>query len=161
MHRRPVHHVTVQHLGDRLAVSLDLEVDGQLSLKEGHAIASELEDGIAAELGPGVEVETHLEPLDVQDLHGRDVSKDKLERIAAALAARASQDDLVSEIHDVRARPTEAGLVVNFHCTMSPECSIAEMHAHVDDIERSLRKEMPEIVRVVGHAEPTAALSSA
>ena len=154
VHRRPVHHVTVQHIGDRLAVSFDLEVDGRLSLKEGHAIASDLEQVIAAELGPGVEVETHLEPLDVQGIHGQDAPGDQLDHIRVALISRASQDGFVREIHDVRARATEVGLVVNFHCTMSAECSIAEMHTHVDDIERALRKDMPEIVRVVGHAEP-------
>ena len=31
---------------------------------------------------------------------------------------------------------------------------LIHMHTHVDDIERALRKDMPEIVRVVGHAEP-------
>jgi hypothetical protein len=28
--RHPVHHITVQHIGDQLSVSLDLEVDGQM-----------------------------------------------------------------------------------------------------------------------------------
>jgi divalent metal cation (Fe/Co/Zn/Cd) transporter len=41
--RRPVHHITVQRIGERLSVGLDLEVDGRLSLRAGHAIASELE----------------------------------------------------------------------------------------------------------------------
>ena len=55
--RRPVHHVTVQHVDERLSVSLDVEVDGRLSLAKGHAIASQLERAIAQELGPDVEVE--------------------------------------------------------------------------------------------------------
>ncbi|MFZ4809650.1 MAG: cation-efflux pump, partial [Hyphomicrobiaceae bacterium] len=55
--RRPVHHVTIQHVGDKLSVSLDLEVDGKLRLSEGHAIASQLELAIEEELGGGVEVE--------------------------------------------------------------------------------------------------------
>ena len=58
-----VHHVTVHSLEGRLAVSLDLEVDGALSLAAAHDIATGLEDAIREELGPGVEVETHIEPL--------------------------------------------------------------------------------------------------
>src|SRR5262249_56417383 len=57
------HHVTVHALEGRLAVSLDLEVDGALSLAAAHDIATGLEDAIRDELGPGVEVETHIEPL--------------------------------------------------------------------------------------------------
>ena len=46
-----VHHVTVHDLKDRLAISLDLEVDGKLSLRDAHALADGLESAIAAELG--------------------------------------------------------------------------------------------------------------
>ena len=52
-----VHHVTVHELRDKLAVSLDLEVDGRLSLGAAHEMADGLESAIAAELGPSVEVE--------------------------------------------------------------------------------------------------------
>ncbi len=48
-----VHHVTVQDIGGRLSVSLDLELDGKLSLAQAHEVADGLEDSIAAELGPG------------------------------------------------------------------------------------------------------------
>ena len=41
------HHVTVHSLEGRLAVSLDLEVDGALSLAAAHDIATGLEDAIA------------------------------------------------------------------------------------------------------------------
>ncbi|MBV9531494.1 MAG: cation diffusion facilitator family transporter, partial [Bradyrhizobium sp.] len=38
-----VHHVTVHDLGDKLIVSIDLEVDGEMPLTEAHAIANRLE----------------------------------------------------------------------------------------------------------------------
>ena len=47
-----VHHVTVHAIGGRLSVSLDLEVDGSLSLGAAHEIADGLEAAIRAELGP-------------------------------------------------------------------------------------------------------------
>ena len=58
-----VHHVTVTEIEDRLAISLDLEVDGKLSLRAAHEQADALEDALATELGRHVEVETHIEPL--------------------------------------------------------------------------------------------------
>ena len=62
-----VHHVTVHAIEGRLAISLDLEVDGSLSLGAAHDIASGLEDAIREELGPDVEVDTHIEPLQPYD----------------------------------------------------------------------------------------------
>jgi divalent metal cation (Fe/Co/Zn/Cd) transporter len=49
--RIPVHHVTVQSIDQRLSVSLDLEVDGRMSLGAAHAKASKLEAAIRDELG--------------------------------------------------------------------------------------------------------------
>ncbi len=40
--RRHVHHVMVQRVGEKLSVSLDLELDGRMPVKEGHDIADAL-----------------------------------------------------------------------------------------------------------------------
>ncbi|HRK19576.1 MAG TPA: cation diffusion facilitator family transporter [Hyphomicrobiaceae bacterium] len=152
--RRPVHHITVQHIGDRLAVSLDLEIDGRMSLAEGHRIADELENALAEELGPDVEIETHIEPLEVSGLTGRDVEETKRVEIEAALHKRAAETGIVSDIHDVRARMTEHGIVVNYHCHVDPALPIAVMHHHVDTIEQAIRRDIAGIERAIGHAEP-------
>lgn len=154
--RRPVHHITVQRIGERLSVGLDLEVDGRLSLRAGHAIASELEAEIERELGSNVEVETHLEPLDVQGLDGSDVTGTLAAKVSDTLALRAKEAAAIVGVHDVRVRQTTAGLVVNYHCYAKPDLSISDVHSLVDSIERKVRNDIPEIVRVVGHAEPAA-----
>src|SRR5262249_13254092 len=60
----PVHHVTVHMIGDRLSVSLDMEVEATLPLGEAHEIATRLEAAIRAEFGGETEVETHIEPME-------------------------------------------------------------------------------------------------
>ncbi len=154
MMRRPVHHVTIQRLGERLSVSLDLEVDGRMPLVAGHAIATELERAVVAELGEGVEVEVHLEPLEVRALEGSDVPAAEVTRVADALRIIASSGSTITHIHDVRVRRTEAGLVVNYHCYADSNRSVLDVHDNVDAFERAVRQGLPEIVRVVGHAEP-------
>ncbi len=62
--RLPVHHVTIQDIDGRKSVALDLEVDGAMTLSAAHSIASDLEEAVAAEVGEGVEVETHIEPAE-------------------------------------------------------------------------------------------------
>ncbi len=72
-------------------MSLDLEVDGNLSLARAHEIADALEAALRDELGPKVEVETHIEPLQVSDLAGRDASAERVAQVQAALAELADQ----------------------------------------------------------------------
>jgi cation diffusion facilitator family transporter len=149
-----VHHVTVQAIARRLAVSLDLEVDGKLGLGEAHEIATGLENAIRSELGPDVEVETHIEPMQADDLSGRDAPKERVKEVQAALSELAAPAGTIRELHNVRVRESNEGEVVNFHCHADPVRSVQEVHEKVDELERALRRRFPSIKRVIGHAEP-------
>jgi cation diffusion facilitator family transporter len=149
-----VHHVTVQAISGRLAVSLDLEVDGALSLHAAHEIASGLEAAIRDELGPEVEVESHIEPLQKDSLPGRDAPPERVAAVAAALSELAAKDRHLRHVHDVRVRDTEDGEIVNFHCDVDGNVHVDDVHEWVDDVERGLRERFPDIKRVIGHAEP-------
>lgn len=149
-----VHHVTVHAIGEKLSVSLDMEVDGAMTLGSAHDIADGLEDAVIAELGDGVEVETHIEPLQPDSLSGRDAAADKTERIRIALADLIKGFAPLREAHDVRVRETEEGEIVNFHCRAGAAESVHVVHEKVDELERALRQLFPTIKRVIGHAEP-------
>jgi cation diffusion facilitator family transporter len=150
----PIHHVIIQHIDAHTSVSLDLEVDGRLPLRKGHAIADQMEAAIMDELGMDVEVEIHLEPLNIQGFEGYDADVEKIAKITAALEARAAETKVAQDVHDVRVRETSAGLIVIYHCRIASEHSIATAHRHIDFIENALSLEFPDIARVVGHAEP-------
>jgi cation diffusion facilitator family transporter len=149
-----VHHVTVQTIAGQLAVSLDLEVDGALSLGAAHDIASRLEGAVREELGRDVEVETHIEPLQAHRLSGHDADPARVEEIRAGLTELALQLGPVREVHNVRVRETGDGEIVNFHCRVDPAMTVHAVHERVDDVERALRRRWPSIKRVIGHAEP-------
>ena len=55
-----VHHVTVHDLGDKLTVSIDLEVDGEMTLTAAHDVTHELERNIRDEFGEVVEIDIHI-----------------------------------------------------------------------------------------------------
>mgnify|MGYP006266882887 CR=1 FL=1 len=152
--RLAVHHVTVQEISGVKSISLDLELDGRMSLGRAHDIASSLEDAVKAELGPDVEVETHVEPLEVAELAGRDVTQEGGSAIAAVLAQAAASEGIISDVHNVRVRETASGLVINYHCRASQDLSVDEVHTAVDHLDRRLRQSIPNVARVVGHAEP-------
>jgi len=149
-----VHHVTVHAIGGRLAVSLDLEVDGALTLARAHEIASGLETAVRDELGPDVEVESHIEPLQMDGLSGADAPPARVEEVRAALAALAAGGGVLRNVHDVRVRDTRDGEIVNFHCDVDAAMRVDAVHEKVDEVERGLRRRFPEIKRVIGHAEP-------
>lgn len=153
-----IHHLTVQDVvrdggAARLAVSVDLELDGRMPLAAAHAVASALEQEIIAELGDDVEVETHIEPLLLHGLTGIDAPEPERTEIAALLAHAASFG-LAEDVHNVRARRSDEGLVVNFHCRFSGETDVETLHDAIDDIERRVRAVRPDIRRAIGHAEP-------
>ena len=148
-----VHHVTVHDLGDKLTVSIDLEVDGEMALIEAHGIAHGLERNIREEFGEDVEVDSHIEPLEPELPLGSDAAPDRVEAIKAALA-RFAADGAIHDIHNVRVRNTDAGEIVNFHCRAAPSMSVIKVHENVDEIERALRRAFPTVKRVISHAEP-------
>jgi cation diffusion facilitator family transporter len=150
----PIHHVTVQQIDGEKSVSFDAELDGRMSLGAAHEIASRLEKAVRAELGPQIEVETHIEPLEVRELSGLDAGAGLTGDITAALTRRAAESGVLTEIHDVRARQTPAGLVVNYHCRVDPILSVDAVHAEVDELDHKIRADFTAIVRIVGHAEP-------
>jgi cation diffusion facilitator family transporter len=149
-----VHHVTVHAISGRLSISLDLEVDGSLPLVAAHDVASGLETAIRDELGPEVEVDTHIEPLQLLGLSGREAPTERTLAIQAELSELAAKLGLVREVHDVRVRETKDGEIVNFHCRVDPNLTVHDVHDKVDEVERGLRRRFPEIKRVIGHAEP-------
>ncbi|HZT26052.1 MAG TPA: cation diffusion facilitator family transporter [Pseudolabrys sp.] len=149
-----VHHVTVHEVQGRLAISLDLEVDGKLSLKAAHELADGLEKAIAAELGADVEIDTHMEPLEPHRAAGREAPPERVTAVEMALAELAAEGGVIRDVHDVRVRETDEGEIVNFHCRVHPALTVQAVHEKVDDLERALQVRSPMIKRVIGHAEP-------
>jgi cation diffusion facilitator family transporter len=152
--RLPVHHVTVQEIGGRRSVSFDLELDGRMPHGKAHEIATDLENAVERELGSSIEVESHIEPLETEELTGRDIKPATAEHILSALTRHAAEGGTISDVHNLRVRRTPVGLVVNYHCRVDPNLSVLAVHEAVDDLDHKLRADVPGVARVVGHAEP-------
>lgn len=151
-----VHHVTVQAVEGRLALALDLEVDGGMPLGQAHEIATGLEAALREEFGASVEVETHIEPLQMDGMRGADRPNERVREVMAALERLAHALGPLREVHDVRVRATPDGEIVNFHCRANPELTVHAVHECVDALERGLKDQWPSVRRVIGHAEPVA-----
>jgi cation diffusion facilitator family transporter len=149
-----IHHLTVQEIKGQLAVSFDLEVDGLMPLVEAHEYATQLEDAIRSELGPGVEVESHIEPQPERLLSGNDAQAKVAKAITALLMILAKKQPRLSGIHNIRIRENDQGLFVHYHCRFQPSETIDDVHTVVDQIENGLQAKFLTIRRVIAHAEP-------
>lgn len=155
-HGLSIHHVIVQNLVRKLAVSFDIEFDGSTSLFDAHEQATEIEEAIRDGLGGNVEVESHIEPRPMQQIEGRAVSAIKSRELEAAFRRLATKEVALSDIHDFRVRQDNAGnLYLHYHCGFAPEASIEMVHVILDRLERQLKLKFSKVVRVVAHAEPT------
>jgi cation diffusion facilitator family transporter len=150
----PIHHIVAYQIGERLAISVDIEVDGMMQHGRAHLIATNFETAIRNEFGSTVEIETHIEPLEPHLRKGRDAERSVHGDIENALARHCAALGKVADIHDVRVRETDDGLIVNYHCLVDSALSVDAAHAAVDEIERGVREEFPRIFRIAGHAEP-------
>jgi cation diffusion facilitator family transporter len=149
-----IHHLTVQDVKGRLAVSFDLEVDGRMTLSKAHDHATDLEDAIRSELGNDVEVESHIEPQPEHLLSGVDATAKTNRLVTTLLTSLAKKQKRISDIHNIRIRQTDEGLFIHYHCRFSPAETVDDVHSVIDRIENGLQERFPSIRRVIAHAEP-------
>lgn len=152
-----IHHLTAQQIGDKLAISFDLEVEGSMPLGEAHETATALEEAIRGELGSDVEVESHIEPQPERMLQGHEAPSGLTAGITAALRELASAYPRLTDIHNIRLRRNEEGLFLHYHCRCSPADTVEQIHDDIDRVEAGLKDRFGDIRRVIAHAEPIGA----
>jgi ferrous-iron efflux pump FieF len=64
---RGVHDLRTRHGGDRVFVEFHLEVDGEMSVDEGHEIGDLTEKAVAALFHSAADVTAHIEPVGIDD----------------------------------------------------------------------------------------------
>ena len=110
--------------------------------------------GLRIVLGPAVEVDTHIEPLQPPEAAGREAPPERVRAVEMALAEIAAESGMIRDVHNVRVRETDEGEIVNFHGRADPALAVQAVHEKIDEVERALRRRSPSIKRVIGHAEP-------
>ena len=149
-----IHHLTVQQISGKLAISFDLEVDGSMQLGDAHETATILEDAIRRELGSDVEVESHIEPQPERLLEGQRENETLTAGVTQTLLDLAARHERLTEIHNIRLRRNEEGLFLHYHCRCAPEQTVERVHDDIDRVEAGLKERYPDIRRVIAHAEP-------
>jgi len=148
----------VQQDGD-LFVELHLEVDENLSLRDAHRRATELEEAIRAlgNGGPKVDVNIHIEPLG-RHIATPDIRVGEMRQLELAVDSflngmPKNYDELIN-CHDVRVRQVEHHILVSCHCVMKGDLPITRIHDVTAALEDHVKERFPQIFRVTIHPEP-------
>jgi len=152
-----IHDLAAVQQDGQLFIELHLEVDENLSLREAHCQATDLEEKIR-ELRDGlVDVNIHIEPLgrhiatpDAGLGEMRQLSRD----IEEFLNRLPSEFDELVNCHDVRVRQVEHRILVSCHCTMKSALPITQVHDVTAALEDRVKEKFPQVFRVTIHPEP-------
>ena len=152
-----IHEVRASQQDGRLFIELHLEVDENLSLREAHRQASELEDQIRELRDGAVDVNIHIEPLG-HHIATPDAGLGEMKQLAKAIEGFLNRlpsefDELVN-CHDVRVRQVEHHILVSCHCTMKSELPITQVHDVTAALEDRVKEKFQQIYRVTIHPEP-------
>ena len=57
------HHLRTRRIGNHIAIEVHLRMDGQTTLENAHAVATDVERRLKAEFGPDTHIGIHMEPI--------------------------------------------------------------------------------------------------
>lgn len=151
-----VHNVLVHSFEEagrsRLHVTLHAKVANDTPLVTAHGLSDTVEASVANELGDGVRVDTHLEPLTITAV-GRDVTAVQSELVAGIEEAALEEVDVL-DCHEVLVTSSPEGLVVVAHVTGRGDLPLGTLHEASERIEKRIHARHNDVASVVIHFEP-------
>jgi cation diffusion facilitator family transporter len=151
-HGLGAHGIRISEEEGRLSMELHLEVREDLSLDEAHQLASRFEAELRGRVPRLASVVTHIEPaaeclLSRPDPEGERLVLRSLERFAAL-----EKTPFIP--HELKVAASGDEIFLSLHCVLDPQTAIKDAHDLTVRLEKHLRASVPELGRVVIHAEP-------
>ncbi len=152
-----IHDLSALQQQGQLFVELHLEVDENLSLRDAHRQATELEVGIRELRDGPIEVNIHIEPLgrhiDTPDAGGGEM-KQLSRAIEVFVNGLPSEYDELVNCQNVKVRQVEHRILASCVCTMKGHLPITQIHDVTAALEDRVKERFPQIHRVTIHPEP-------
>jgi cation diffusion facilitator family transporter len=156
-----VHNVTAHFTERGVWIDLDLEVDPSLSFERAHEMATNLEAGLREELARMealarvADINVHIEPRGRDELVlGAPMDPLKASRYIHRVEEIGQGLKGSGGCHQIELHEISGGVYLSFHLLIHANIPIAEVHGIAEDMENRLRREFPELGRVVIHTEP-------
>lgn len=141
-----VHNIRSRGTPDAAFVDLHVKVSPSMSTSRAHAIASEVERRLMAEIDAVREVLVHIEPAKKERLSIWERMSEDIRRLAEGLGLG---------MHDLHIHTSEAeGYVVEIHLEFDDQVLLRDAHQVAENFEMEVQRHWPEIEEVITHLEP-------
>lgn len=163
-----VHNITT-HLTKRgMWIDLDLEVPPVVSFENAHTMATDLENQLRAEFKarplnerdnnkdiPRIaDINVHIEPVAEELMKGAELSSSEKVKYDERIHAIRSEIAHTRAIQDIDVQRLNGSVYLAFHLVMDAQLTVAQVHSISEEMENRLRREFPQLGRVMIHAEP-------
>ncbi len=148
-----VHNIWVSEVDDKLYIDFHVELEGALSLKKAHDLASELEVRIRKLDTSIVAISSHVEPVDGGTYNGI-VDQEASRRLRAAIAEIIESFSEVRSFHEIEIKRINGKFKANIHCLFKSDITVNDAHRIATEIERTIKLKVKEIEVVSIHLEP-------
>ncbi|MGH9651657.1 MAG: cation transporter dimerization domain-containing protein, partial [Terriglobales bacterium] len=154
-----IHELYAYQLNGRFFVGLHLEVSENLSLREAHREATDLEEEIRKLPGLGeghqvADVTIHIEPLQLH-IPSADEMQDLSLAVQQHVNALRGEYHELRNCHEVKVRSVERKIRVSCHCAMDGSLPITQVHDVTAALEDRVKEQFPQIFEINIHPEPT------
>lgn len=147
------HHVILHRSGDQFTAELHLEVDANQPIGQAHEQATHLEGQVMRRFPELKSVRIHIEEkgeIDPRETSLTDERPDLVKSINQIC------NNILGErrCHAVTLASRSGRIGATMHCLFPSDQSVSEVHRHTTILEEELRRSIPDLERVLIHAEP-------
>lgn len=151
-HNLSVHDLSVQHADSKLHLEQHVEVPESLSLREAHALVTQIEAEMHADVPEIDTILTHIESE--RGTIQNEARRTEDAALEADLRRIAHEFPAILDVHDVVVSKGRERMQIACHCTLPDDLTMAEVHALITALEDQVKSELPQVTRVFIHPEP-------
>lgn len=148
---RGVHNIHIQKIDGKLCVDLHLEVSANMTVKQAHHVADQVEKRIKAVNSHISEITVHIESASDRISRERAGIETEMESYIEHLAQQFPE---VKEVYGIEFRRFGETLHLVLRCRFDSTLSIKEAHSISNQIESAIRSAYPNVARIDIHEEP-------
>lgn len=149
-----IHNIATHVTKGGIWVDLDLEVDPHSTFEHAHALATNLENQLRGKLGQVADINVHIEPRGETLVKGLEVDPERRARYVERIETNRREIPHTHTSQDIALHQVDGTIYVSFHLPIDDDRTIAQVHSIAEEMENRLRREFPELGRVVIHVEP-------
>ncbi len=143
------HSLSFHSHGTGKILEMHLEVPAHWTLKMAHQEITKLEEELTAELEPGVDIITHIEPHMEREDPSRPLPPPILKALEQELKEMGERG-----VHNIKVHQHGNTYHISLHLSIDPAKSVEEAHRLAEELEKKIRERFPAASRIVIHTEP-------